>query len=143
MSANSNTLADAWLRLWSPTINLPGSGSLGFNYHPYTTWDAPSLFSGNQMVEAGIYREVASPGKQLNSIIDVVLELADALSKIDAHVSDSECVKKLRKLSNDIETVKGRVEESAAKQAEKILDELLANDPDALKLLLEKYHFEK
>lgn len=144
MSANSSSVADAWLRLWSPTINLPGSGSIGgFNYHPYTTWEAPSLFTGNQMVESGVYREVASPGKQLGKLTDVVLELADALAKIDADVKNSECVRNLRELNNDIKAVKGRIEESAAKQAEAVLDELLATDPDALKRLLEKYETAK
>lgn len=140
MSSSSSTLADAWLRLWSPTINMPGSGSIGgFNYHPDTTWEAPSLFSGNRTVEAGVYREVASPGKQLGKLTDVVLELADALSKIDTSVKNSECLQKLRELNNDIEAVKGRIEDSAAKQAEAMLDELFANDPDTLKRLLEKY----
>lgn len=140
MSSNPNTLADAWLRLWSPTINMPGSGSIGgFNYHPYTTWESPALFRGNQTVEFGVYREVASPGKQLGKITDAVLELANALAKIDASILDAEGVQKLRELDGAVKTVKDRIEESAVKEAEKILDELCETDPDSLQRLLKEY----
>ncbi len=140
MSSNSSTLADAWLRLWSPTINLPGSGSIGgFNYHPYTTWEAPSLFRGNPVVEQGVYREVASPGKQLGAITDAVLALAEALAKNGTDLSNAEPIKKLRELDDEIKTVKSRLESSATKQAETMLDELQKSDPAALQILLQKY----
>ncbi len=138
MSSDSSTLADAWLRLWSPTINMPGSGSIGgFNYHPYTTWEAP--FSGNQAVEQGVYREVASPGRQLGKLTDAVLELADALAKSNAEIANSESLKKLREMDESVKAVKGRIEESTAEKAEKILDELRATDSQTLKRLLAKY----
>lgn len=140
MSSNSDSIADAWLRLWSPTINLPGSGSIGgFNYHPYTTWEAPSLFSGNQAVEAGVYREVASPGRQLGQLTDAVLEIAKALAETNPAILNGDAVKKLSDLRDEVETVKSRIEDSAANRAEKILNELRDNDPDALLRLLDKF----
>ncbi|HET8710717.1 MAG TPA: hypothetical protein VFM32_05035 [Spongiibacteraceae bacterium] len=135
---SSDTLADAWLRLWSPTINMPGSGSIGgFNYHPYTTWQAP--FSGNQTVELGVYNEVASPGKQLGKLTDAVLELATILEHVDPKIKGATRLSELRELDNRIKSVKERIEKSAEKQAEKMLDELRTNDPETLKRLLAKY----
>lgn len=132
----SDTLADAWLRLWSPTINMPGSGSLGgFNFHPYTTWD----ISGDQAVELSVYRDVASAGRQLGKLTDVVLQLADALARSDREIAGSECLRELREMDAEIKAVKERVEESAAKKAEKTLDDLRKSDPAAFKLLLAKY----
>ncbi|HEY3699213.1 MAG TPA: hypothetical protein VGK97_07765, partial [Spongiibacteraceae bacterium] len=91
--SSSDSLTDAWLRLWSPTINLPGSGGIGkFNYHPYTTWGAPTLFSGNEAVEQVVYRDVATPGRQLGKLTDVVLELVDELTQRDSKIAGSDSV---------------------------------------------------
>lgn len=137
---SSDTLADAWLRLWSPTINLPGSGGIGkFNYHPYTTWTAPTLFSGNEAVEEVVYRDVASPGRQLGKLTDVVIELVAELAKRDSKIADSESVKKLIAMSSKIKSIKEMVEDNTVSAAKELLDKLQATDNEAFQALIKAY----
>jgi hypothetical protein len=125
---SSSTLADAWLRLWSPTINFPGSGSIGrFNYHPNTSWDA-SLYRGDQNVEQLVYRDVASPGRQLGKLTEVILELADALAKIDSDIAASTHVAELRGMADHVEEIKQAVKTSAEDAAREALEKLKALD---------------
>ena len=140
MSSSSSTLADAWLRLWSPTINMPGSGSLGrFTYQPYTTWEAPALFRGNEAVEHVVYRDVASPGRQLGKLTEVVIELAEALAKKDSAIANSESVKKLKDMAASIGSIKVLVEDNTATAAKELLDKLKATDEEKLKALIKEY----
>lgn len=137
---SSDTLTDAWLRLWSPTINLPGSGGIGkFNYHPYTTWTAPTLFSGNEAVEQVVYRDVASPGRQLGKLTDVVLELVDELTQRDSKIAESENVKKLIAMSAKIKSIKDVVEDNTAASAKELLEKLKATDNETFKALINEY----
>lgn len=137
---SSDTLTDAWLRLWSPTINLPGSGGIGkFNYHPYTTWTAPTLFSGNEAVEQVVYRDVASPGRQLGKLTDVVLELVDELTQRDSKIAESENVKKLIAMSAKIKSIKDVVEDNTAASAKELLEKLKATDNETFKALIKEY----
>lgn len=138
--SSSDSLTDAWLRLWSPTINLPGSGGIGkFNYHPYTTWGAPTLFSGNEAVENVVYRDVATPGRQLGKLTDVVLELVDELTQRDSKIADSESVKKLIAMSEKIKSIKEVVEDNTAAAAKELLDKLQATDNEAFNALIKEY----
>jgi hypothetical protein len=140
MSSDSSTLTDAWLRLWSPTINLPGSGGIGkFNYHPYTTWAAPTLFSGNEAVEQVVYRDVATPGKQLGRLTDVVLQLVDELTKLDSNIADSECVKKLTEMTTRIKSIKTTVEDNTVAATKELLDKLKATDVEGFNALMKEY----
>ena len=138
--SSPDSLTDAWLRLWSPTINLPGSGGIGkFNYHPYTTWGAPTLFSGNEAVENVVYRDVATPGRQLGKLTDVVLELVDELTQRDSKIADSDSVKKLMAMSEKIKSIKAVVEDNTAAAAKELLDKLKVTDNERFKELIKAY----
>lgn len=85
---------DSFFRFFSPTIKfpeslkLPGSGSFGsFNYQPYTKWESPALFRGDEQIEGRIYSEVASPGKQLGKISELVVHLADTVLRLEEKIS--------------------------------------------------------
>lgn len=137
---SSETLADAWLRLFSPTINLPGSGSIGgFSYHPYTTWEGPAVYRGDQNVEQMVYREVASPGKQLGKLTEVVLELADAMAKLDSSIAESENARELKCLCERVESIKQTVNVNAEATAKDALEKLKAVDPEKLRQLLKQF----
>lgn len=138
--ATPDTLTDAWLRLWSPTFNLPGSGSIGsFSYHPNTTWGAPTLFSGNEIVEQAVYRDVATPGRQLGRLTDVVLELVNELSAMDSKIAGAESVKKLKAMSKQIEKIKEAIEDNTTAAVKEGLEKLRNNDEDAFKALIKEY----
>ena len=136
----SETLADAWLRLFSPTINLPGSGNIGgFSYHPYTTWEAPTLYRGDQNIEQLVYRDVASPGKQLGKLTEVVLELADAVARLDSNIEASENVRELKCLSERVEAIKLTVNVNAEAVAKEALEKLKAVDPEKFNQLIKQF----
>lgn len=134
------SLTDAWLRFWSPTFNLPGSGGIGsFNYHPNTTWGAPTLFSGNEIVEQAVYRDIATPGKQLGRLSDVVRALIDELSKMDSKIADAESVKKFKEMSKQIEKIKAAVEDNTVVAVKEGLEKLKHTDKDAFDALMKEY----
>ena len=137
---SSESLTDAWLRLWSPTINMPGSGSIGrFNYHPYTTWGAPTLISGNEAVEQVVYHDIATPGRQLGRLTEVVLELVEELGKLDSRIAESENVKKLVAMSDKIKSIKETVEDTSVAAAKEALEKLKAMDEKAFDALMKEY----
>lgn len=138
--SSPDTLTDAWLRFWSPTFNLPGSGSIGsFSYHPNTTWGAPSLFSGNEIVERAVYHDVATPGRQLGRLTDVVLELVEELSKMDSSIAGADSVIKLKAMSKQIEKIKEAIEDNTSAAVKEGLEKLKNTDEDAFKALIKEY----
>ena len=138
--SSTDTLTDAWLRFWSPTFNLPGSGSIGsFSYNPNTTWGAPSLFSGNEIVEQAVYRGVATPGRQLGCLTDVVLELVEELTKLDNKIAGTDSVKKLKVMSMQIEKIKVAIEDNTVACVREGLDKLKDTDKDTFNALIKEY----
>lgn len=169
-------LVDTWFRLFSPTVRFPetikypASGNVGgFTYQPYTKWEAPSLYRGDDAVEQRIYREIASPGRQLGKLTDVALQLADQVRELQARLAELETARErlpvadepieraagaktaeiqpdeaeeiqdLRKLAVDIDTVKQSATDNAAAIAKDNLDRLLAKKDPRLKSLMEEY----
>lgn len=136
----ADNLADAWLRFFSPTFNLPGSGSIGrFSYHPYTTWEATALFRGDGQVEQQVYREVASPGRQLGRLTEVVLELAAALAKLDRDIAASPNIAALQQMAQSVEGIKQNLRDDAGTAAREALEHLKATDEDEFRRLLRRY----
>lgn len=143
----SPNFIDSWFQMLSAAagkpiaVNLPGSGSIGgFTYQPYTTWEAPSLYRGNVALEQSIYTGVASPGKQLGKLTDVVLELAEILKdKVDALPKAKAKVDELEKIAKLIEELKTPVLESAEQNARDDLQKLLGLNKKALRTLLDDF----
>ena len=142
----SDERADTWLRPFWPTIRFPGvvrypfSGDLGgFHFEPSTRWEAPSLYRGNDAVEQRVYREVASPGKQLGRLTDAVLALANTLvSSADGKIDPPE-VAALRKIAAQIEEIKGSVADNTEQVARESLEKLAQSDPVRLRKVLDDY----
>jgi hypothetical protein len=111
---------DAWTQAWSTTtgktisLNLPGSGSIGeFTYNPSTIWEAPSFFRGNMALESMIYREIASPGKQLGKLVELVRELGelqrDKLQRPEV-LDELACIDdKVKRLTTPVRETPGRL----------------------------------
>jgi len=170
MPASEDKVSDSFFRFFSPTfkfpesVKLPGSGSFGsFNYHPNTKWEAPALFRGDEQVENRIYSEVASPGKQLGKISELVVHLADTVIRLEEKISALEQKKSrgkeqpdeliqndhfdalvektldLKEIVDEVEKVKGSNKSQMEKLARKDIGKLAKADKKRCKVVLEEY----
>jgi hypothetical protein len=124
---------ESLFNLFFPAIRLPASGNLELLYNPYTKWEAPTLIRGDERVEQRVYSEVASGGRQLGKITDVVLQLAKKTELA------SEEVEALKGIAADIATIKAEVEDRTEKEARVLLDRLAEKDASRLRNLLADY----
>jgi hypothetical protein len=140
---SSANVFDSWLQMFSssmlpPTsVHFPGSGNIGgFTYQPNTVWEAPSLYRGNSTLEQAVYTDIASPGKQLGKLMDVVLEMAQVL---ETELKGSEKVNDLKVLAEKIEKLKAPSLDNSLQVAREDLDKLLRTNERSLRLVIEEY----
>ena len=109
-----------WFWFWAPRIHFPWSGSVDQTIEPNTNWffDSIAPAAGNSQVEKKAFA-VASYGRQLGLITDVLLALADK-GTIDSAVA-ADALARLKEICERIATIK-RDEATASKQA--LLDQL-------------------
>lgn len=102
---------------WSPEIHLPWSGEVKQHIEPDLTWFVNWITpgAGDADVEQRAFTKVASYGKQLGLITEVLLALVDQ-TKLDAQ---ADSVAKLR-------TIKGLIDELKAVER-KLDNNLIAN----------------
>jgi len=94
-----------WLWFWAPQFHFPFSGSLAQNIEPNTSWfsDLIQPSAGDAEIEKKAFG-VASYGKQLGQITDVLLELAKTVPVTFPEASQA--LQSLRKIKTDIEAIK-------------------------------------
>jgi hypothetical protein len=130
-----------WLWFWAPRFQFPFSGAMSQWVEPDTNWffSAIQPQSGNGELEKKIF-DVASYGRQLGRITDVLLSLAspDAIKPEDAHKSLAE----LRKDYRNIEALKSEHKKQLSQEAIALLEKLRATDPEELRRLLVKFSSE-
>ncbi len=108
-------------RVQLPVLNAPFSGDVTQTINPWTWFFAPSggqfgLFnlnidlgpSSNPEVETEIVRDVASYGKQIGRIEDVVAVLVNRLDPETLSADERKAVEAFKVLLADIETIKAR-----------------------------------
>lgn len=101
------------------------------DYHPFTTWFSPRIdlnFAGDRKIESHVIEEVASYGKQLGVLMDVVSGLAQG-KKGSPEFLDA--VHQLENLKAAIETVKNQHKADSETEARKALADLRSSDPAA------------
>lgn len=112
-------------------FRLPLSGAV--NQRITAPWFSPSLtvnYAGDPAIEDRVVTEVASYGKQLGWLTEIVLALAN--NQAVPH----ETLNRLEKTAQDIETIKKQVQPSALDAANKALDQLKREHPDEYSELL-------
>ncbi len=94
-----------WLWFWTPQFHFPFSGSLAQNIEPNTSWfsDLIKPAAGNASIEQKAFG-VASYGKQLGQITDVLLELVKSVPVTSPEASQS--LASLRKIKAEIDAIK-------------------------------------
>lgn len=112
-------------------FRLPLSGAV--NQRITAPWFSPSLtvnYAGDSAIEDRVVTEVASYGKQLGWLNEIVLALASRQSV------PQETLNRLKKAVQEIESIKKEVQPSAVDAANKALDQLKREQPDRYAELL-------
>ncbi len=124
-----------WFWLWAPRFNYPWSGNVAQEISPDTTWffGAIKPQAGIGEVEKEIF-DVASYGKQLGLITEVLLSLASADAIDSAKAAES--LRRLKEIHAEIEKVKAENSHRLAEAAIAMLRKLRARDRDAFRRLL-------
>jgi hypothetical protein len=103
-----------WLRVFSPTVTVNGSGNPG--------------------LEGEIVRDVATYGAQLGQISAIVLALAKGNKDVPG-----EAVTKLQKIVTEVDKKKDEYQHNAAARARKALEDLQKHDPAAFATVLSEF----
>jgi hypothetical protein len=112
-------------------FRLPLSGAV--NQRITAPWFSPSLtvnYAGDPAIEDRVVTEVASYGQQLGWLNEIVLALANK------QAVPQETLTRLQKAVQDIEAIKLEVQPSALASANKALDQLKEQQPEAYAELL-------
>jgi hypothetical protein len=125
-----------WLWYWAPQLHFPFSGSVEQQIDPNAFFDAIPPAAGNGDIEKQVF-DVASYGKQLGLITEVLLSLAGA-DAIDAKKA-AESLERLKAVYRKIERVKADNKSSEVEAAIAMLDKLRASDPEQLDRVLKLY----
>jgi hypothetical protein len=109
-----------WIWFWCPTYNYPRSGAVAQKIEPDTNWFFSAIPSsaGNAAIEAQAFH-IASYGRQLGLISEVLLHLADA-NAIDP-ASAKESLVRLKTIHQQIDALKT---DDAARTADALITEL-------------------
>ena len=94
-----------WLFFWAPQFHFPFSGSVAQNIEPDTQWffDAIAPAAGNARIEKQAF-EVASYGRQLGLISEVLIDLAEKVAPDSAEAQQS--LQRLKTIREEIEQLK-------------------------------------
>jgi hypothetical protein len=112
-----------WLWIFAPQVHFPWSGSVAQQIAPDTDWFFGSIRpgTGDARIEQQAF-EVASYGKQLGLITDVLLQLAEASPEASAGSAAS--IDRLEAIRDEIERIKnaeyGRVADALTEQVRAI-----------------------
>lgn len=127
-----------WLWYWAPQFQFPFSGSVAQRI-------APDFFSnigngasnGDGEVERDAF-DVASYGRQLGLISEVLLSMAGQQDTV-SRAKGQESLDRLKTVYNAVEDVKRRHQASQADAAQLALERLQRSDPAALAALLQRF----
>ena len=94
-----------WLWLWAPQVQLPWSGDVVQDIDPTTSWffDGIKPGAGNARIEEKAFA-VASYGKQLGLLTEVLIELAE--QNLGATARSAKALAELKRIQAEIEKIK-------------------------------------
>jgi hypothetical protein len=126
-----------WLWFWAPQIHFPWSGSVAQQIEPSTSWffDGIRPSAGVAGIEKRAF-DVATYGRQLGLITEVLLELAERSQPLSAAAARS--VERLKAIQAAIENIKVEEDRLSALQIESRLAELKERSSGEFRLLSER-----
>ena len=122
-----------WLWIWAPRLPFAD-----FSIAPATDWSFGNISpdAGDGRIEKQVHEEVASYGRQIGLLTEVLLPLAG-----DTTVSpkkQQESLARLKEIRADVETLKGIRKRKRVDTAAEALEKLAEEDPEACKRLLQR-----
>jgi hypothetical protein len=125
-----------WLWIWAPAFHFPFSGSVAQEIAPDTDWffDAIPPAAGDGRLEQKIV-EVASYGRQLGLISEIVLALADGKDVKEGEARQA--LERLKAIDAEIEAIKVADNARVAEAAIVLLRKLGKSDRAQLHRVLE------
>ena len=128
-----------WFWIWAPQYQLPFGGSVTQRIAPETDWFFGSIppAAGNGALEQKIHEDVASYGRQLGLLTEVLLSLAsrDTVEPQQAR----ESLARLQEIYREVEALKAREKGQLAEAAATALEQLARADPQALARVLQRF----
>ena len=121
-----------WFWIWAP--QFPFSD---FTVSPQTDWSIGNTASGNPRLEQHIHQDVASYGRQIGWLSEVLLQLAGSETVTQQQALES--LARLEKLRGDIEALKVADRATTQDQAIALLDKLARSDPDGFVRVLQRF----
>ena len=126
-----------WLFLFAPQWQLPFSGSVAQRIEPQTQWffDAIDPRSGDGQIERQAF-EVASYGRQLGLLTEVLLDLASEQPPRSAQAKES--LHRLQAIRSEIERIKAGEPEALVSDIEQALERLHKHHPAAFERMAQQ-----
>ena len=121
-----------WLFNWAPVLHFPWSGEVVQDIRPQTDWFFGQIAAGtgDGQIEKRIFEEVASYGKQLGVITDVLLE--------QTRGTESESVAQLRQIVEKVNHIKSTEREHRRQRVRDALLSLKEADGAGVKELVKE-----
>ncbi|MGK7874966.1 MAG: hypothetical protein AB4426_17195 [Xenococcaceae cyanobacterium] len=128
-----------WLQWWAPNYHFPFSGAVNQNIAPETDWFLGNINSevGDPEIEEEVFHKVASYGKQIGIITDVLLALVNEIEP--EAMKEVRALEQLKELQEKVEKIKVEKKKLLRNNARRILDKLAQSDPEFLEELLKSY----
>lgn len=134
---------EPWTRMISPllSVRMPASGDVRMDYNPWTNWGVSSARAGSPEIEAGVFRDVALPGKQLGKLTEAVEALITIVKDVHPdvmarHPQQAEAINDLLRMANDVSLKKDELKKTAKADALDALERLKKSDSTAFETLL-------
>jgi hypothetical protein len=115
-----------WLVFWAPQLHLPFGGSVAQRIDPTSNWffDGISSTAGDPVIERKAF-EVASYGRQLGLLTEVLLDLAAQAKPATAKGRRS--LQRLQEIQARIEELKERDADDLLREVEALVERLKRN----------------
>ena len=131
-----------WNTLWAPLFEFPFSGNVVQEIAPETDWFSANIdpTTGDAELEREIFQTVASYGKQIGILNEVLLAFVEEV-KPDA-LKELKAMQELKELQKKIDKIKKRKakdQEHLRANVKQVLDKFSKNDPEGFKKLLKSY----
>lgn len=127
-----------WSWFWAPELHFPFSGGVAQRIEPNSNWffDAIRPVSGSADIERQAF-EIASYGKQLGLITEVLLSMAGEATIPADQAARS--LARLKEIHGKIETLKTSQSTALADTATALLDKLRTSDPAQFDRVMARY----
>jgi hypothetical protein len=121
-----------WLNLW-PATPAPGEGPLSGDASHWFKLFSPTIVNGegDPVLERQIVENVATYGKQIGALTDVVLALV-----AQTNLPETPPVAELKAIAAAVADTKAQYRQGVLERARRALDELQEHDPEGYDLLV-------